>query len=257
MIIERILEEAGPYLDNVKIEDAVVGLSLIGIELDNRNIGVTYVLREGLSAGCSVFPYAQKMIGHEASEIAQWARTGGDPLQRAIGMAVITAASRSLDLKDADTSVNPLSVAVRDTDTVGMIGYIAPIAAHFSDKAKEIIVFDKGISQRSGPHGIVMPMEQQANMLPKCDIVVMSGTTIMNGTFDSLLAMCGNARDIIVIGSSCPMYPRAFTGTNVTVLAGSWWDSDRKTDIFKIISLAGGIRHLADFSIKKTVRVSD
>jgi len=185
MIIGRILEEAGPYLDNVKIEDAVVGLSLIGIELDNRNIGVTYVLREGLRAGCSVFPYAQKMIGHEASEIAQWSRTGGDP------------------------------------------------------------------------HGIVMPMEQQANMLPKCDIVVMSGTTIMNGTFDSLLAMCGNARDIIVIGSSCPMYPRAFTGTNVTVLAGSWWDSDRKTDIFKIISLAGGIRHLADFSIKKTVRVSD
>jgi hypothetical protein len=66
--------------------------------------------------------------------------------------------------------------------------------------------------------------------------------------------MCKNAREIILMGSSCPMYPQAFADTNVTVLAGSWWDSDYKNDIFKVISLAGGISHLSRYSLKKTVR---
>lgn len=254
MLIEKVLKEAKAYLDGVKIQDAVVGLSLIGIELDNSNIGVTYVLREGLRAGCSIFPYVQKIIGEDAWKIAQWILTGDDDIQRGIGMAVLTAASRSLDLKDADTSVNPFSVAVSEEDTIGMIGYIAPVASQLGKKAKEVIIFDKGISQCGGVNGRVMPMEEQEKLLPRCDIVVLSGTTMINGTFDRLWEMCKNAREIILMGSSCPMYPQAFADTNVTVLAGSWWNSDDKNDIFKVISLAGGISHLSKYSLKKTIR---
>lgn len=255
MIIEKVLNEAKPYFDKVKIRDAVIGLSLIGIELDNSNVGVTYVLREGLQAGCSIFPYAQKVIGHNAYDIARWALDGCDNIQRGIGMAVITAASRSLNLEDADTSVNPFSISVRSTDTIGMIGYIAPVAARLGKKVKRVVAFDEGISKCGGANDMVMPMEEQTNYLPQCDIVIMSGTTMINGTIDKLLKICKNAREIVLIGSSCPMYPNAFAGTNVKVLAGSWWDTSRKEDIFKIISLAGGISQLRDYSIKKTVRL--
>lgn len=255
MLIEEVLKEAKVVLEGVKIKDAVIGLSLIGIELNNSNIGVTYVLRESLRAGCSIFPYGQDLIGQKAWDIAQWVLTGADDLQRGIGMAVITAASRSLNLEDADTSVNPFSVAVRESDTVGMVGYIAPVAAQLGEKANEVIIFDKGISQCGGVHGNVMPVEEQEKLLPKCDIVVLSGTTMINGTFDRLWEMCRNAREIILMGSSCPMYPEAFQNTNVTVLAGSWWKSEYKNEIFKVISLAGGIRQLSSYSIKKTVRL--
>ena len=254
MVIEKVLNEAQSYLEGIKIKDAVVGLSLIGIELDNSNIGVSYVMREGLRAGCSIFPYAQNIIGQDAWNIAQWVISGSDDVQRGIGMAVITAASRSLELKDADTLVNPFSVPLQETDKIGMIGYIAPVAKQLGKMAKKIIIFDKGISQCGGIHGSVAPMEEQARLLPQCDVVVLSGTTIINGTFDELYKKCKNAREVILMGSSCPMYPQAFSDTNVTVLAGSWWDSNNKDKIFKIISLAGGISQLAGYSIKKTVR---
>jgi len=39
------------------------------------------------------------------------------------------------------------------------------------------------------------------------------------------------------------------------VLAGSWWKSEHKEDIFKIISLAGGMRDLGPYAIKKSVKV--
>ena len=43
--------------------------------------------------------------------------------------------------------------------------------------------------------------------------------------------------------------------SKVSVLAGSWWKSEHKEDIFKIISLAGGMRDLGPYAIKKSVKV--
>lgn len=254
MVINKVLHEARPLLEGVKIRDAVIGISLIGLELDNSNIGVTYVLREGLRAGCSIFPYGQELIGQNAWDIAQWAVSGAEDLQRGIGMAVLTAATGSLELEDADTTHHPYGLVVNETDTIGMVGYIAPVAAQLSEMAKEIFIFDEGISKCGGAHGPVVPVQEQERLLPTCDIVVLSGTTFINGSIDGLLEMCSNAREVMIMGASTPMFPEAFRGTNVTVLAGSWWNSERKADIFKAISLAGGIRQLSDYSIKKNVR---
>ena len=99
-------------------------------------------------------------------------------------------------------------------------------------------------------------MEEQSRLLPACDIVILSGTTLINQSLEQLLEWCAKAREIVLVGSSTPMYPEAFKGTGVTRLAGSWWDSEKKDEIFKKISLAGGIRHLSETMIKKSVQVS-
>src|SRR5690554_5088976 len=100
MLIDRVLSVAKPYLINHAIMDAVLGLSLIGIELDNRDIGLAYMLRDRLPAGCSAFGFAQELIGRNAYEVAKLARDGQDDAQRGVGMAVLTAGTRQLDLPD-------------------------------------------------------------------------------------------------------------------------------------------------------------
>lgn len=253
MLIKNVFDTAKPYLDGRTIKDAVIGLSLIAIQLDNGHVGLSYVLRESLPAGCSVFPYAQNILGKPAMEVAQWVLEGKEDAQRAIGMAVLTAASRSQDLQDVEGSNLTFGVNILPTDTVGMIGYIHPIAQAFRKMAKDLIVFDKGLSERGGNKGAVQAMEDQPRLLPTCDIVILSGTTMINHTIDELLSLCSNAREIIMVGSSTPMFPEAFKNTNVTVLAGSWWDSEHKDEIFKEISLACGISHLKNYMIKKAV----
>jgi len=253
MLIEKIIEQAQLNLKNVKVKDAVIGISLMGVQLDNGHVGVSYTIREDLPNGCSIFPYAQEMIGKPAGEMTEWLVNGKEDLQRGIGMAVITAASQSIPLVDLDNPGLTFGINVLPTDIVGMIGYIRPVAKEFANKAKKVKIFDMGLSLRGGEGVNLYPTEKQSEELVDCDIVTLSGTTIINKTIDELLSICKNAREIVMIGPSTPMLPKAFKDTNITVLAGSWWNNDKKDEIFKKISLACGVSHLSKYMIKKCV----
>ncbi|SCZ80016.1 DUF364 domain-containing protein [Acidaminobacter hydrogenoformans] len=255
MVIDHLLAVAQPYLEMRTIKDAVIGLALMAIELDNGDLGLAYTLRESLPPGCSAFGFAQEIIGKNAYEVALMAKEGQNDVQRGVGVAVLTAGSRQLGLP-VDNDRHPFfGLEVTAEDTVGMIGMIPGIAKRFAQQAKSLIVFDQAISMYEKGDAEVAPMEQQAELLPKCDIVIISGTTLINQSLDALLSMCTNARDIILVGASAPMYPEAYRGTGVSVLAGAWWDAAQKDELFKIISLAGGIGHVQRMTIKKAVRV--
>ena len=256
MLIDSIIREARPYLVERKIKDAVLGLSLIGIELDNEDIGLAYMLRNHLPPGCSVFGFAQDIIGSNAYEVAQLASSGTDDAQRGVGVAVLTAGSRQLALQSDDNSEAYFGLDVQPNDVVGMIGWIPPVAAKFAKKAQQLFVFDEGVSlgNEKGPD-YMKPMAEQHKLLPQCDLAVITGSTFINHTIDNLLKVCVKAREVVLVGSSTPMYPEAFTQTKVSVLAGSWWDSHQKESLFKKISLSGGIHHVQPAMLKMSVRV--
>lgn len=263
MIMKEVLAAAEPYLSGRSVRDLVIGVSLIGCQLDNGDVGVSYVLRDDLPNGCSAFPYAQEVIGKSASEIAGWILTGGDNLQRAIAASVLAAASCGQDIPDDDKDGMPFGIKVKTEDTVGMIGLIAPVAKQISKSVRELIVFDQGISLHGGDvmvHGcdiMVQAMEDQPKLLPACDVVILSGTTTINNSIDDLLKMCGKAREIIMIGPSTSMFPMGWQGSGITRLAGTWWDKEFKEEIFKAISLACGVSYLHQFMRKKVVVIPD
>lgn len=252
MIMKKVLQAAEPYLVDKTVKDLVIGLSLIGCQLDSGNVGISYIMREELPRGCSSFPFAREAVGKPALEIAGWIITGKNSLQRAIGSAVLAAASYEQDLPDDDDSVQGklFGIDFKADDTVGMIGLIGPVAEKLSAEVKKVIIFDKGAEDPR-----LSPMEKQPELLPTCDVVIISGTTTINGTIDSLLAMCSRAREIVMVGPSTPMYPQGWKGSRLTALAGSWWDSEHKEEIFKLISLAAGIRQLQPYMRKKAVAV--
>lgn len=237
------------------VKDLVIGLALIAVELDNGDIGISYTLREHLPPGCSSFSFARDVIGKDAVEVAELAKRGTDDAQRGVGMAVLTAASRSQDLSDIETFKSSFGVEILPEDTVGMIGFIPSIAAKFPKGSKNLIIFDIAVSKFGEEIENVYPMKDQAKLLPKCDVVILTGTTMINHTIDDLLKICSKARDIVMVGASTPMFPEAFRDTNVKTLAGSWWDNSNKEELFKIISTAGGINSLNKFMIKKAVAV--
>lgn len=256
MLIEKVFQAAEPLLRDRVVSDAVLGLSLTAVELDGTDIGLSYVLRERLPAGCSIFGFAQHIIGQPALDVARLFLEGRDDAQRGVGMAVITAATRALDLPDEPVTPTPFGLQVNATDKVGMIGYIPGIVEQFARNKAKVFIFDKGLTVSGGDGAKqVMAMSQQPEILPLCDLMIISGSTLINSTIDHLLELCQNAREIVLVGASVPMLTDAFKNTGVTALAGSWWDAAYKTELFKILSLSGGISHVKKMMIKKLVRV--
>lgn len=256
MLIENVFQAAEPLLRDRVVSDAVLGLSLTAAELDGRDIGLSYVLRERLPSGCSIFGFAQHIIGQPALDVARLVLEGRDDAQRGVGMAVITAATRALDLPDEPVTPTPFGLQVHSTDKVGMIGYIPGIAEQFARNKAKVFIFDKGLSVSGGDGAKqVMGMSQQVEVLPMCDLMIISGSTLINNTLDNLLELCQNAREIVLVGASAPMISEAFKDTGVTALAGSWWNAAHKAELFKILSLSGGIGHIKKMMIKKLVRV--
>ena len=85
--------------------------------------------------------------------------------------------------------------------------------------------------------------------------MIITGSSTINGSIDELLAMCSNAEQIALVGSSTPMFPEAWKETNVLSLAGSWWKNEEKDNLFKAISLGGGIAQVQAYVQKKIAYV--
>ncbi len=252
---ENIYRSALPLLEGRVVTDLVIGLSLLAVELDGKDYAAAYVMRESLGGGCSIFSYAADAVGLSAVDAGKWFVDGGDDVQRAIGCAVINAASQVLPLKDSGGPDKPFDVKIKKGDTVGMIGNIRPVAMQLRNSGCKMMIFDKGQCAKGNVTEDIYPMDKQSELLPGCDAVFLSGTTTVNGTVIPITELCPNAQDIVLIGTSTPMIPEGYAGTNVSVLAGSWWKKDAKEEVFRLISRAAGIQALGKFMVKKNVRI--
>lgn len=252
MIQKRILEAARPHLEGRTVTDLVLGIALIGAELDGENVGVSSMLRENLPSGCGSFAFARQAVGKDAWEVAQLLVTGTDDAQRGLAAAVLSAASHSAPIEFCpDEADRPFGVEAKPDDKLALIGYIHPIAKQFEGKVADMVIFD--LARELAGESDVVPCALQEEILPTCDIVIASGTSVINHTVDELLRMCPKAREFVLTGTSTPLFPAGFAGSGITCLAGTTWKQDAKAEIFRTIALGGGI--MASRGLRKNVAV--
>ncbi len=64
------------------------------------------------------------------------------------------------------------------------------------------------------------PADQADEVLPSADVVLITGTTLVNATLDHLLALCRPATRVVVVGPTVGLMPDAFLRRGVDVLGG-------------------------------------
>lgn len=245
-LLERIYQQALPSLEGKRVSEVRIGLGLLAVELDDGSLAVSYVLRDELPPGCAVIPADTPLRGIAAREMAVWAFKGfPNPLFTSLGVAVLNSVVDPAAIERR--SRDKLSELIHPDDQIGMVGYIEPMA-HFlkSRTAKELIIFDRSREQL----GDVYPESRQRELLPRCDILLVTGTTTLNRSLDAILEHATNAREVILMGTSTPLYPEAFRDTKVTQLAGSLWRQEHREAIFSAISEGRGIRALSTYGTK-------
>ncbi len=88
--------------------------------------------------------------------------------------------------------------------------------------------------------------------LPKCDVVVLTATSIINHTFDEVTSHLHNAREVCLVGPSTPLCPEILKKYNITLLAGSVVTNPEMA--LQVISQGGGTMALKPATKQVLVR---
>jgi hypothetical protein len=65
-----------------------------------------------------------------------------------------------------------------------------------------------------------LPAERAAEVLPQADVVALTGTSLINHTFDDLIGLCRSDAFVILLGGSTPLTPVLFD-CRVDAVAGT------------------------------------
>lgn len=232
MIMNELVDHALSRVCDRKIVDVRAGLSYTCVMLDDDACGLAYTFRNELGCFCGVINEAGSIIGRNASEIIPWLKSK-NLLMASIGLATINAV-----LNNSQSHWEPGNVTtaleITPMDTFGMVGYFGPILNVVRKNTEHMYVFEQNTNKEAGLYSEAdIPM-----YLPKCDVVVVTATSIINHTIDGVLSQCTGARQVCLVGPSTPLCPEVFKNYNVTLLAGDIVTDPEQT--LQIVSQGGG-----------------
>lgn len=246
MIIENIYKIAKGRLKGKKLDRVLIGISLLCTSLDDGTIGVTYVLRNEIDGVCGSLPEGN-MVGMDGAYLGSLAVEGDNVLSRALGLSVINSQERvngDFLYTDEDTVT---AANLREEDVVGVVGHIGPVIMRATGHVKEILVFERDEKKE----GFDTDLEE----LKRCDVVFITSATFVNNTLEEVLEKVGNPREVVLVGSTTPLYPEAFTKSKVTMLSGTRWLPEYKEEIFNEVGQGASMRQLIKRGEKVTIKI--
>jgi uncharacterized protein (DUF4213/DUF364 family) len=228
--IEEILADD---LDRICVERAAVGLFFTGVKLNTGAAGACATpLRSIPEAVCCpssamAMPFPGKLRGRPARQLLK--ETGASSgIRRAVGVATMNALAdmcwgrRALQNVELRVGVDAYDAAgIQPGDHVVVVGAFVPFLKSLKRARQRFTVLeiDPGtLKPDELPH--FRPADQAGDVLPSADVVLITGTTLVNHTLEHLLALCRPAARVALVGPTVSLLPDAFLRRGVDVLGG-------------------------------------
>lgn len=215
--------------------------------LDDNSCGLAYVMRNELGSKSGLLDGAGTLIGAGCRNIINWAMDT-NLIKASIGIAAINALLQK-SLSGAYMGNGMEMIDIHPGDTIGMIGYYRPVLEKYGQILKNIYVFERNTADYTN----IYPDWAEEIYLPGCDVVIITGTTLVNKTIDHILSICGNAREIVIMGPTTSLCPDVFKDYGVNLIAGA-----RVTDpakVLEITSQGGGGKSYGSSLEKICIRI--
>ncbi len=230
-IHEKIYEKAVSQAKKLTVTDIRIGIGYTIVELDEKIAGIAYSFTKELNIqSCTVLEDAGCMIGKRADYLLEKIFS-----YNLLDSSLALSCANAILNRDQNSIDYDIIEAVNKETSVAMIGYFSPIVPLIEKKSKSFVICERSLKENSYPdYAAYFELE-------KCDIAVISATTIINKTIDVLLEKT-KAEVAAILGPSTIMDKEIFQDTNATHLCGSF-----VTDIEKakqMISQGGGTKKL-------------
>lgn len=235
--------------DKLAVEDVRLGVYYTGVKLSSGHGGVAYTpVHEVPQSRCCPLsqgrmPSAGKMTDLCLGEFIDLALSD-NLFERAVGVASLNAVSQLL-MEEGRPGFNITGEDTLDLihltkdDIVGIVGAFPPVIKWARAITRNIYVLEK--NPRAQVDMELHAEEASEHILPRCTVVVMTGATIVNHTFQGLLEKCRAARHVLFLGPTASMIPEPLFDHGVTLLGGiKVYDADR---MIRVIGEGGSGSH--------------
>lgn len=261
---ERVLEILGPGLDEIKVERVVFGLFFSGVKLSDGSGGLAFTpIKEIPQAVCcpssaQAMPLSGRLLERP---IRRYLEDLGSAniLNKTLALAVLNALSFSawqarpargyeiIQGRDAfDEAVIP-----PDGQTV-VIGALAPMLRRLLKLGADFKVLEQDpATLKPAELAHYLPAERAAEVLPRAQLLVITGVTILNDTLPELLKMARPGVEIIVTGPTASMLPEAFFERGVSCLGGIM--VTKPDELLDLIGQAGSGYHFFGKSAERLI----
>lgn len=251
-LLTYLMGELGSQVSDVTVEDTRIGLVYTGVLLSSGHAGVAYTPVCELSE-CSALSSGGNIAGKSALNLMKMVLSS-NLVESAVGVATANALSQNAFEKDPAkyvfSNIDVLDL-IRAEDKVAMVGYFAPLVPKVVEKARELYVLEKRKIEDSRVK-VVSPSEI-SEVLSFSNVILISGSTLVNKTINEILKHTANAREVVLLGPTASMTPQPFFDKGVTSVMGvKITDPDR---MLKVVSEAGGTRQLLSICAEKTAFV--
>ncbi len=195
-----ILDDLLPTLSDAPVREVLVGVHWTVV--CSRGCGLASTLPADGPHGEAGVRDVGRLHTKSGRELAEYARSS-DPVEAAIGVAAVNS------LLDVDESraveVNAARVlAERGRGrAVALVGRF-PFIPRLREEVGSLWVIEKRPAEGDFPESAA------ADLIPRAEVVALTGSALVNGTLDGLLALCRPEALVIVLGPSTPLSPVLF-----------------------------------------------
>lgn len=266
---EIICQQLGPRLAEIAVSRAVFGLFFSGVKLCTGQGGLCYTpVKELPEAVCCpsqvrAMPLSGQLTGRPAAAYVEDV-FGTNVLKKTLGIATLNALS-ALCLEDpaCRTALDDPYCTLHGADAfdaldiprgskVVVIGALVPMLKRLLRDGHDFTVLELDPRTLKGAEmEHFLPVTETDAVVPAADVLVITGTTLLNDTLDHILSLKRPGAQALVTGPTASMLPDAFFDRGATMLGGIHvTDPD---DALDIIGEAGSGYHLFGSSAERTV----
>ena len=226
-----IAEILGAGHDAITVERAVIGLFFTGVKLSNGIAGACATpiktIPEAVCCPSSAMamPFPGKLTGRPALDLAQEA-LGPNGIRRAVGIATMNALAdtcwhrRPHPETELRLGVDAFdATAIGPDDKVVVVGAFVPFLRELRRRRQPFLVLEQDpATLKADELPFFRPAEQADTVVPEADVLLITGTTLINGTLEQLLALARPKARVTMVGPTVSLLPDAFLRRGADIL---------------------------------------
>lgn len=229
-----VLDRLGGEARTIAVERVVLGIFFTGVKLDNGAGGLCATPVKGVPeavccpSSAQAMPTPGRIAGRPAAQVLDDLYRPQD-LRRAVAVATLNALAETLWRRDgappgaevvAGDAFDALNL--EPAARVALVGAFPPYLRELRRRKQPFNVLEMDVSTLKPEElPFYVPAERAPEVVPQADVLITTGTTLLNGSLDALLRLLKPGAQAAVVGPTATLLPQPYARRGVTVVGGT------------------------------------